>query len=72
MLLVAATLVFLLMRDRPSDLKMLPFGDDGSIACCKARTSADHLHRLHRVEGRISNSRVLGPVRHVLHLRRKH
>lgn len=35
MLLVAATLVFLLMRDRPSDLKMLPFGDDGSNPAAK-------------------------------------
>ena len=35
MLLVAATLVFLLMRDRPSDLKMLPFGDDGSTPGAK-------------------------------------
>lgn len=35
MLLVAATLVFLFMRDRPSDLKMLPFGDDGTTPVAK-------------------------------------
>lgn len=35
MLIVAASLVFLLMRDRPSDMKMLPFGDDGSTPAVK-------------------------------------
>ncbi|WP_424627250.1 MFS transporter [Bradyrhizobium sp. SYSU BS000235] len=35
MLVIAACLVFLLMRDRPSDLKMLPFGDDGSTPVAK-------------------------------------
>jgi MFS family permease len=36
MLIIAAALVFLLMRDRPSDLKMLPFGDDGTTPAAKA------------------------------------
>ncbi len=36
MLLVAAALVLLLMRDRPSDLKILPFGDDGTAPAAKA------------------------------------
>ncbi|MEH2509834.1 MFS family permease [Nitrobacteraceae bacterium AZCC 1564] len=36
MLIIAATLVFLLMRDRPSDLKMLPFGDEGTTPVAKA------------------------------------
>lgn len=39
MLLLAAAAVLLLMRDRPSDLGALPFGDDGTSPVAAAKTA---------------------------------
>ena len=68
---VAAVAVLLVMRDRPSDVGLRPFGDDGTEPCRRRRRPhADHGGGARRAARCRKDKSVLDPVRHLLHLRR--
>src|SRR6202167_5858780 len=73
MLGVAAFAVLMLMRDRPSDVGLRPFGDDGTQPLpAPAQQRADHGGSTWRAARCRQKPGVLDSVFHVLHLRRQH
>ena len=74
MLGVAALAVAMVMRDRPSDVGLRPFGDEGTepLPAPPPQHRADHGGGAGRVARRGQDPGVLDPVCDLLHLRRQH
>ena len=74
MLALAFGVVLLLMRDRPSDLGLPPYGETNVLpaACAQWQPLAAPELAAQRAARRVAHRRVLGSVRHLLRLRLQH
>ena len=72
MLGVAAFAVLMVMRDRPSDVGLRPFGDEGTepLPAPPPNNAPIMAAALGTLRDASKSQRVLDPVRHLLHLRR--